>query len=970
MNNIFADLLSLVLCHQKMTITTKTYICKPLFNSERMKKLCSICLFLCCVNLIFAQNPSKITIQGGVQDTLGAELPFATVMLLNPKDSALLNFSQSNDKGIFTFKNVKNVAYLLKISYVGYLPYQQLLDPSVSEVHDLKSVKIKPITQELLEVVIRTAKAPLSIRGDTIEYNASSFKVPPGSTVEDLLRRLPGIDVDADGNIKAQGKDIKKLYVDGKIFFSDDPKAATKNLDANIISKVQVFTEKSEQAKLTGVDDGKKDKAMNLELKEEFKKGAFGKITAAIGTSERWAGRGNYNRFNKKEQFSVIGFANNINQTGVNWDDYGEFKGQSAFNNDNGDFGFSGGGGFRYYSFNDESPTNNFDGRGFTKNGGAGLNYNFDTKKTKFNSSYFYNQTQLNLDQISRRETFQKDSSFTNLDTLGKTDFRSNHAIGTRLEHEFDSTNALIVKGNLRFSQNDARNLENQFFSRSNNPTTNSLNLDNRNNLAAYRLTSAAIFRHRFKKKGRTFAVSSGYNNSLSDGTESLLSVSRFFEATTFTQQIRQFNRNENTTQQLKSSVLFTEPLSKKWYWESFYNINNTKNEVRRQVQNPEQNDARVDSLSRFFDNTVFYNRLGSSLRYSHEGVNVTAGLAVQQLKLGGSYAIDRNLPLLVTPINPSFTNWTPNISAEVELPNHKHLGFQYNYAVKEPQLSDLQPVPNANNPAFRTDGNPLLTPERSHNVEVSMNYWNPASFANMNVSVEYEKLDNQIVYSQTIENISNVGIRTTTRPENVSGGQRASSWLWVNFPVIKTKLNLNTNASFNFSQTPSFINAIRNETNSIGGNVSLGLNYTPNQKLILSLRGNVRLTNIEYSIQKEQNQKIQNQSIDASIKWQIMKKAFVESNFNYAAFQNERFGFDQKIPIWNLSVRHLFAKNNKLEARLAAFDLLNRTVNITQNGSQNYVIQTTAQTLARYFMLSLTYNMKGHENKLKKNGW
>ena len=936
-----------------------------------MKKLCSIYLFLCFANLAIAQNPSKITIQGNVQDTLGGELPFATVMLLNPKDSALLNFSQSNDKGVFTFKNVKNVAYLLKISYVGYLPYQQFLDPSVSEVHDLQTVKIKPITKELLEVVIRTAKAPLSIRGDTIEYNASSFKVPPGSTVEDLLRRLPGIDVDADGNIKAQGKDIKKLYVDGKTFFSDDPKAATKNLDANIISKVQVFTEKSEQAKLTGVDDGKKDKAMNLELKEEFKKGAFGKITAAIGTSDRWASRGNYNRFNKKEQFSIIGFANNINQTGVNWDDYGEFKGQSAFNNDNGDFGFSsGGGGFRYYSSGNDLPTNNFDGRGFTKNGGAGVNYNFDSKKTKFNSSYFYNQTQLNLDQTSRRETFLKDSSFTSLDTLGKTDFRSNHAIGTRLEHEFDSTNALIVKGNLRFSQTDARNLQNQFFSRSNNPATNTLNLDNRNELAAYRLTSAAIFRHRFQKKGRAFAASGGYNNSLSDGTENLLSVNRFFQATTFTEQIRQLNTNENATQQLKSSLLFTEPLSKKWYWESFYNVNDTKNEVLRRVNNPEQNNERVDNLSVFYDNRVFYNRLGSSIRYSHEGINLTTGLAVQSLTLAGSYAVDRNAPLLTTPIERDFTNWTPNISAEVELPNNKHLGFQYSYDVKEPQLSDLQPVPNVNNPAFRTEGNPLLTPERSHNVEVNMNYWNPASFANMNVSVEYEKLDNQIVYSQTIESIDKIGIRTTTRPENVSGGQRANSWLGVNLPIIKTKLNFNTNANFNFSKTPSFINSIRNETNSIGGNMSLGLNYTPNQKLILSLRGSVRLTNIEYSIQKEQNQKIQNQSIDAAIKWQVMKKIFIESNFNYAAFQNERFGFDQKIPIWNLSVRRLFAKNNKMEARLAAFDLLNRTVNITQSGSQNYVIQTTAQTLARYFMLSLTYNMKGHEDKLKKNGW
>lgn len=935
-----------------------------------MKKLKALFVFLFIATYSFSQNPSKVTIQGIVQDTFGAELPFATVMLLNPKDSALISFSQSSDKGAFSFKNMKNVAYLLKISYVGYLPYQQHLPPSVSEVNDLKNVKVKPITKELLEVVIKTAKAPLSIRGDTIEYNASSFKVPPGSTVEDLLRRLPGIDVDADGNIKAQGKDVKKLYVDGKTFFGDDPKSATKTLDANAISKVQVFNEKSEQAKLTGVDDGKKEKAMNLELKEEFKKGAFGKITGAVGTSDRWATRGNYNRFNKKEQFSVLGFANNINQTGVNWEDYGEFKGQNSFNNnDNGDFGFSSGGGFRYYNSGDDVPWNNFDGRGFTKNGGAGVNYNFDNKKTKFSSSYFYNQTKLNLDQTSKRQTFLKDSSFLSLDTLGKSDFRSNHSVAARLEREFDSTNVLIVKGNLRFSNTNAENIQNQLFSKSNGLPTNALNLDNKNELNSYRLTSAAIFRHRFKKKGRSFAISGGYNNSLSDGTENLFSINRFFQATTFTEQIKQLNTNENATEQIKSSVLFTEPLSKKWFWESFYNFNNTRNEVRRQVNDPERNNERVDNLSVFYDNTVLYNRLGSSIRYSHQGVNITAGLAAQQLNLDGSYSIDRNLPLLTAPVKRSFVNYTPNISANIDLPNNKYVGLSYNYSVREPQLSDLQPVPNVNNPAFRTEGNPNLVPERSHNAEISFNYWNPANFANMNMNVEYEKLDDQIVYSQTIENIDKIGIRTTTRPENISGGQRVNSWFWVNYPIIKTKLTVTGNANLNFSNTPSFVNSIRNETYSGGGNIGLGVNITPNQKIILGLRGNLRLTNIEYSIQKEQNQKIRNQSIDASVKWNFAKKTYLESNFNYAAYQNERFGFDQKIPIWNMSIRRLLMKDNKIEMRLAAFDLLNRTLSITQSGSQNYVIQTTAQTLARYFMLSMTYNVRGHESKLKQNG-
>ncbi len=936
-----------------------------------MKPLQALIVFLLFTNIIFSQNPSKVTIQGIIADTLGEDLPFATVMLLNPKDSALINFTRSDDKAAFSFKNIKNTAYLLKISYVGYLPYQQHLDPSVSELSDLGLIKIKPITQELLEVVIRTAKAPLSIRGDTIEYNASSFKVPPGSTVEDLLRRLPGIDIDADGNIKAQGKDVKKLYVDGKTFFGDDPKAATKNLDAHIISKVQVFTEKSEQAKLTGIDDGKKDKAMNLELKEEYKKGSFGKVSAAAGTSDRWAARGNYNRFNKKEQFSILGFANNINQTGVNWEDYGEFKGQNSFNNnDNGDFGFGGGGNFRYFSSdNSDIPFNNYDGRGFTKNAGTGVNYNYDNKKTKLSSNYFYNQTQLNLDQFSKRQTFLKDSSFYSTDTTGKLDFRSNHNVAARLEHEFDSTNTLIVKGNLRFSQNNGETIQNQLFSKGNNVNTNSLYLNNGNDLNSLRFTSAAIFRHKFKKKGRSLAVSGGYNDSNSDGTENLFSINKFFQATTFTEQIRQLNTSDNTTKQLKSSVLFTEPLSKKWFWESFYNFSNTNTQVNRQVNDPEKNNERVDNLSVFYDNSIQYNRLGSSLRYAHQGINITAGLAAQQLSLNGKYSIDKSLPLLTAPIDKQYSNLTPNVNANFELPNNKYLNFSYGYNVREPQINDLQPIPNVNNPAFRTEGNPDLRPERNHNASVGFNYWNPANFANMNLNVEYSKYDEQIVYSQKIENIDKLGIRTTTRPENLSGGQTVSTWLWLNYPIIKTKLTATANGGINFSKTPSKINDILNETTNNGGNIGLGINLTPNQKLILGLRGNLRFNNIEYSIQKEQNQKIRNQSVDASVKWNFAKKYFLESNFNYAAFRNERFGFDQKVPIWNLSVRRLFLKENKLEMRLAAFDLLNKQVNITQSGTQNYVITNTAQTLARYFMLSLTYNLRGHETKMNKGG-
>lgn len=920
---------------------------------------------------VSAQNPSRVTIKGIVMDTTGELTSFATVMLLNPKDSTLINFTRSSEKGEFEFKNVKNTAYLLKISFVGHLPLQTYLPLSNSEVNDVGKLEIKPITSELLEVVVKAAKATLSIRGDTIEYDASSFKVPPGSTVEDLLRRLPGIEVDADGNIRAQGRDVKRVYVDGKTFFGDDPKSATKNLGAETISKIQVYNESSEQARLTGVEDGKREKAMNLELKDEFKKGSFGKLTAAIGTEDTWAGRGSFNRFNQKEQLSFIGFANNINQTGVNWEDYGEFKGQNSFgDNDNGDFGFGGGRRFFYFDGGgSDSPFNNFDGRGFTTNYGAGTNYNYFHKKVKFNASYFYKETSLDLDQYTARQTFLPDTSFFNTDTLGKNEFRGSHSLSSRLTYDIDSSDLLVFKLEGRLSNANGQTLQNQLFSNELGSPTSNLGINNSNALEAWRISGTGIYRHRFEKKGRSFALSGGYNDSTNDGSENLSSENKFLQSGSKTQ-IRQFNSNFAHTRQFKSSALFTEPLSKKWYLEAFLNASQTDNEVNRPTGDPENNNQRIDSLSIYYDQQVQYGRAGSSIRYSHEGLNATVGLAAQHLQLSGAYSVAKGLPLLSPPLKQQYLNLTPNVELEYQLPKDMWLSTNYSYAISEPQFSDLQPVPIVTNPAFRTLGNPDLQPQRSHSLGANFNYWNANNMASYGLGADFDLYDSQIVYNQTIEFIDSLGARTTSRPENVSGGRNFSTYIWSNIPIIKTKLSVNFNPSIGFNRSPSFINGVENETSSQNYNFRIGFNITPSSKLIAGLSGNMRFNNIEYSIQSEQNQKIRGYGTDASIKWQVFNKVFFESNFNYNIYRNERFAFEQNIGIWNASVRQLFGKSNKVEVRLAAFDLLNQRLNVQQNASQNYVINSIAPTLARYFMLSVSYNVRGYENKLKKNDW
>ena len=351
-----------------------------------MKKHLILILFLI---LIAFSIKAQFTITGQVKDSAELAISTATVMLLNPKDSTLMNYTTSDAKGNFAFKNIRKTNYILAISHISYMPQRIPLYPATEEKEmNLGGIILKPMAHFLMEVVIRDAKAPIFIKGDTVEYDASTFKVPPGSTIEDLLRRLPGIDVDVSGNISTMGKDVKTVYVDGKQFFGNDPKTVTQNLDANAVSKVQVFTEKSEQEKITGIADGSKEKVMNLELKEEYKKGYLGKATLGYGWGEgaphRWLAKGSFNWFTDKQQLSFIGYGNNLNQSNMDWGESQDFYGQNMQSqwSDNGDFGFGGSRGGRriYYRSGYYS-----DGSGFSNNGGGGVNYNYYHKKIKFN---------------------------------------------------------------------------------------------------------------------------------------------------------------------------------------------------------------------------------------------------------------------------------------------------------------------------------------------------------------------------------------------------------------------------------------------------------------------------------------------------------------------------------------------------------------------------------------------------------
>ncbi len=933
-----------------------------------MKNPFYLCFYLLLATLpVFSQSNERFTVKGIVSDSLGEKLPFATVMLLNPKDSALINYGRSNDDGLLEFKNLRRAHYLLKINYVGYLPHQQDIHPADGPLTDLGTIQLKVLNKDLMEVVIKTARAPLSIRGDTVEYNAASFKVPPGATVEDLLRRLPGMEVDQEGNIKAQGQQVQRVTVDGKRFFGDDPKQATRNLNAEAISKVQVYNSQTEQARLTGVDDGKQEKTVNLELKDSHKKGGFGKATAGVGTDHRLQAKVNYNRFDDKNQLAVIGMANNVNQTGISRDDYQDFRGSQSFNWGNeGDFGFGGG----WEGSNDiEVDWGGNRDRGFSKNWAGGVNYNYETKKTKFSTYYYYNQTKQTLDGLTAKENFLNDLTYQTVDKNSALNTSGNHRTSIRFEKELDSLNTFVVQNQIRIGNGDNRYNSNQLFYRGTDVPGTTSELLNQNRYTSFQINTQALYNHKFRKKGRSFALSAAYTINNSDNNGDQYAENLFHGAgiggLDSLYILNQRNDTRSLYNRFKAGTQYVEPLSTRFFLESFYNFSVSNNEVDREVFDRSEIAEQLNPyLSRFYTNRFFSNRGGARLRYRHQGFNLAVGLAAQQFDLQGKFHAEtaNSLPML---INKHYFGWIPNVSLNFQMKNNRYLYAGYSPYMSLPSITDLQPVVDNSNPLYIREGNPDLLPATNHNANVGFNYFNPGSFISFYLGTGFNFQTNQVVYAQTVDE----NLVTRTRPENITGGKGYNVYAYFTMPIVKTKLTLRTNFGYQHSLYMTRINGLKNTTNTNGYPVGVGLDITPNEFLTFYPSARWNINHTKYSINTTQNQRIVNTTYSGEMNLKLPRDIYFNGALNYNIFDNPRQGFYLDQPILNLALYHLLLKNKRAEIRLTAFDVFNKNQGIRVYTSQNFATHEQIQTLGRYFMLSFTYNMRGVTANMRRQG-
>ncbi|HMP98845.1 MAG TPA: outer membrane beta-barrel protein [Cyclobacteriaceae bacterium] len=903
---------------------------------------------------VFAQ---RYSITGQLIDTLQMPLPSATVMLLNQKDSSLVNFGASNAHGIFEIRNVVKGNYFVKVSYVGFANFTQKIEwPAEGTVVTLGKLQLQAKSTELDEVVIKGEAPPVTVKRDTIEFNAPSFKVAPNSSVEELLKRLPGVEVESDGTVKAQGETVQRVTVDGKEFFGRDPKIATRNLPADAIQKIQVFDRRSDQALFTGIDDGQREKTINLELKEKNRNAAFGNVLAGYGTDDRYQGRASINKFSKGNQLSFLGMANNINEQGFSIQDYMNFSGglqQLAAGGGRGSVNMSFGGG------NAQGVPTGLGRRsnGIMTNYAGGLNFNKTfNKKTELNGSYFLNHLDHNVIRELERENFLPNGNFNFLQSSIQQNNNTGHRLNTVLDHKIDSANSLRFTSNLNYnlSTSDRRSMSSN--TREGGVLQNESEQTSLNDAESLTYNGDLLMRHRFRKKGRTLSANLLFRLSQNYSEGLLLATNKFYVPFETQENIRQENTQDNQSYSYGTNLSFTEALGNRIYLELNYNFIQNLNSVDRQVYDVDSEEIRTfnAALSNKFESDYQYHRPGFNLRMNRKNFNVTAGASMQQTRLRA------DLLLLDATIDRSFQNFLPVVRFNYNFSSSKSVAFDYETSVQEPSIQQLQPVIDNNDPLNIYVGNPDLKPSFNNRWIVRMNLFDPGKFISLFTTASVNYMTNPITNEQSIDD----RLIRTTRPVNVDDGLGYVTNATMSFPITKLKSRFNIGGNFIHNR---FINLLNEEANVIRNQIGGGnARYTFNHKdFDFTLSANLSQNQTKYEFDTNLDQLFFNQNYTAEINWTFLKDFHFNTNYNYQIYESVTTDFRQTIPFWNVAISRFFLKNKSGELKFAINNIFDQDLGVQQRASVNYFEREVTNSLGRFYMLSFTYAINRAMNPL-----
>jgi hypothetical protein len=910
-------------------------------------------IFFCLAGFVAtAQN-----ITGSVTDTTDKkQVSNVVIAILKPVDSTLIKFTRTDKEGKFALKNVPEGKYILMMTHPAYA---DLLDDITltDKGLELNNLAVLPKIKLMQDLIIKSGGS-MRIHGDTTIFTADSFKVSANANVEELLKKLPGIQVDKDGKIKAMGETVEKVLVDGEEFFGDDPGMAVKNLRADAVKEVQVFDKKSDQAEFTGIDDGKTKKTINLKLKDDRKKGYFGKIDLSGGLNKDFGDRYNNNillsSFKGKRKISGYFLNGNTGQDGLNWQDNDKFGGEDNFSisaDDDGGLNFNWQGGN-----SDDEPyvdTQN----GMVKNNNVGLQYsnkwNEDKQNISFSPKYNYQDylnTKRTFTQTQVADSFFNENALENIHVKKET-----FKLKAIYDIKIDSLNSLKLTGKL-----NAYNTESQSYRTSTNTAqsgkinnTSLRDLNTNSDKLAY--TGTLLFKHKFKKLRRTFSLNAEWNVLNNNSTSFLKSDNEIYTdgVISFSQILDQQKDYDKSTKQFLAKAVYTEPLSKKYSLELDYevSIGNGKNNQTTYSFSPISGkyDEHVDSLSNSFDQRITVNKPGFKINYNYKKLKFNIGSGV------GLTSFDLMDQTFGKDYKRNYTNFFPNANLTYAYKSGHNLRFYYNGNTTQPRIDQLQLLRDNNDYFNQYLGNPLLKPSFSNNFNINHQSYDFIKDFYLYQGLNFTQTSNAITDSRIIN--SSTG-KTISQPVNTDGNFNFNFYGGGGFKLKKLNIRVDLGPNAGYNHSTEIINGLNNVSKNLNAGFRIYLNKAKDKAYDITLNNNF---NYNSNSTQQYNTKIKYNTNETGLNatYYLKKVWSLQSDFNYFVRQKTpQFQNNLSNKLWNARLQRTF-KKDEYTFYFSVRDILNQNTGIERNFYSNTLSEVRNDRLKRYWMLGFTWNFK-----------
>lgn len=911
-------------------------------------------LFLFFNTYTFSQTNFKIS--GKIKENVSkTPLIKASATVLNQRDSNIVKFGWSNLTGDFLLSNIPKGDFILLVSYPGYADYVEKF--SIDATQTTKNFNsIILITKALLlnEVIVKGQHTMLKIKGDTLEFDSKAFKIEPNAKVEDMLKQIPGMQVDRNGKITAYGQQIEKVLLDGEEFFGDDPTLITKNIRADMVDKIQLYDKPSTIAATTGINDGNSKKTLNIKLKEDKKKGLFGKISAGLGTNKFYQEQAMLNIFNPKRKIAVFANTANTGRVGLTQSDnnkYG-FAAQS--------FEIFGGGilssfvGATYNEFSNER----YNGQGIPSaiTAGVHLDQKFNKDKQYLNTNYLYGSldvkgqlNNLNRNQVANAiQTNNTDRSFNN-DAF-------NHHFNASYRINLDSLSTLEITLGTNIKKNENKN---SFISSTASSIDGALFNSNRlvsNNANLFDFGSSALYTTKFKKPRRTLSLLINqytYTNLAKgylDVSTNFLNSNNTIDST---QQISQFKQNEVKSNLLSGTLSFSESISKSFSTVLSYGIGINSSSAIRESFNKAK-DGEYRDLDQIFSNDYTFretaNRFGSSLVFNKKNIYTTLGLAANV------FSFEQLDQTVNQKFKKNYTNLSPSIMFRNSYPQRGFLTLAYSGKPIQPSIEQTQPIRSNEDPLNIRIGNPELRPSFLNRFNAIYLIAKPSGGRNFNFNIIYTTTTNPFVNSSIINASGETQFQTVNlRSKSV---QNFSASTGYSKNIKKKDLTLSFELRYNFNNYYGFTNKelLESRLNVFGAKLSSTIYKTNKYILDFNLRPSYNQST------SSQNAQLDNSGFtmdaDAYLNITLTKTLSFTTTTSYS-YQAKTKVFDtsNQIVLLNMVLSKSFFKDKSLRASISGNDLLNQNIGFNRSVLGSYLNETTYTTIKRYMIFSLAWD-------------